>query len=42
MMKVKTEQARKALATANKLSDMILFYKKVRENGSKMMEKFDF
>lgn len=42
MMKVKTEQARKALATADKLSDMILFHKKVRENGSKMMEKFDF
>ncbi len=41
MMKVRTEQGRKALETADKLSDMILFHKKVRENGSKMMETFD-
>lgn len=41
MGKVDSEQARNALEIADKLSDMILFHRKVRENGSAMMEVWD-
>lgn len=41
MGKVNSEQAKNALAIADKLSDMILFYSKVRENGTEMMEVWD-
>ena len=37
MGKVQSEQAKQALVTADELSDMILFHKKVRENGEAMM-----
>lgn len=42
MGKVDSEQARNALEIADKLSDMILFHRKVRENGSAMMEVWDY
>lgn len=42
MGKVETEEAQKALEIADKLSDMILFHSKVRENGVEMMEGCDF
>lgn len=42
MGKVESEQAKNALKIADKLSDMILFHKKVRENGTAMMEDMDF
>ena len=32
-----TEQAKQALQVADELSDMILFHKKVRENGTALM-----
>jgi hypothetical protein len=41
MGKVDSEQAKTALKTADILSDMILFHKKVRENGTAMMEAWD-
>jgi transcriptional regulator with XRE-family HTH domain len=41
MGKVDSEQARTALKTADMLSDMILFHKRVRENGASMMEVWD-
>lgn len=41
MGKVDSEQARTALKTADMLSNMILFHKKVRENGTAMMEAWD-
>lgn len=41
MGKVDSEQAKNALKIADKLSDMILFHSRVRENGSKMMEAWD-
>ncbi len=41
MGKVDSEQARTALKTADMLSDMILFHKRVRENGAAMMEAWD-
>lgn len=41
MGKVDTEQAREALKTADMLSDMILFHKKVRTNGIEMTEVWD-
>lgn len=41
MGKVDTEQAREALKTADMLSDMILFHKKVRTNGTEMTEVWD-
>ena len=41
MGKVDSEQARTALKTADMLSDMILFHKRVRENGTAMMEAWD-
>lgn len=37
MGKVQSEQAKQALQLADELSDMILFHKKVRENGNAMM-----
>ena len=37
MGKVRSEQAKQALQLADELSDMILFHKKVRENGNAMM-----
>ena len=37
MGKVKSEQAKQALQIADELSDMILFHKRVRENGNAMM-----
>ena len=37
MGKVHTDSAREALDIADKLSDMILFHKTVRENGTEMM-----
>lgn len=37
MGKVQSEQAKQALVIADELSDMILFHKKVRENGEAMM-----
>ncbi len=42
MGKIESEQAKNALEIADRLSDMILFHKKVRENGMKMMEENDF
>ena len=38
MRKVHTDSAREALDIADKLSDMILFHKTVRENGTEMMK----
>ena len=38
MGKVESEQAKNALQIADKLSDMILFHSRVRENGTEMME----
>ena len=38
MGKVHTDSAREALDIADKLSDMILFHKTVRENGTEMMK----
>ena len=37
MGKVQSEQTKQALVIADELSDMILFHKKVRENGEAMM-----
>ena len=37
MGKVQSEQAKQALEIADELSDMILFHKKVRENGNAVM-----
>lgn len=41
MGKVASEQAKNALEIADKLSDMILFHSRVRENGTVMMEAWD-
>lgn len=41
MGKVDSEQAKAALKTADILSDMVLFHKKVRENGTAMAEVWD-
>ena len=38
--RVETEESREALDIADKLSDMILFHKTVRENGTEMMKPF--
>lgn len=38
MGKVALQQAKDALTIADKLSDMILFHRRVRENGTLMME----
>ena len=37
MGKAQSEQAKQALQIADELSDMILFHKRVRENGNAMM-----
>ena len=42
MGKVESEQAKNALEIADKLSDMIIFHSKVKENGIVMMEEYDF
>lgn len=41
MGKVQSENARKALQIADELSDMVLFHKKVRENGTAMMAAWE-
>lgn len=41
MGKVDSGQAKNALEIADKLSDMILFHSRVRENGAIMMEAWD-
>lgn len=41
MGKVDSEQAKEALQIADRLSDMILFHRKVRENGTEMMESWE-
>ena len=38
MGRVETEEARDALKTADKVSDMIIFQQRVRENGISMMQ----
>lgn len=38
MGKVASQQAKEALAIADRLSDLILFHSRVRENGALMME----
>lgn len=40
MGKVDSEQAKETLQIADRLSDMILFHRKVRENGTAMMESW--
>lgn len=41
MGKVESEQAKEALQIADRLSDMILFHRIVRENGMAMMESWE-
>ena len=41
MGKVDSEQAKEALQIADRLSDMILFHRKVRGNGTAMMESWE-
>lgn len=41
MGKVHSEQAKQALVTADEISDMIIFHKKVRENGKSMMRAWE-
>ena len=41
MGKVESKQAKEALQIADKLSDMILFHRKVRENGMTMLETWE-
>lgn len=41
MRKVQSEQARRALQLADEISDMILFHRKVRENGNAMMAAWE-
>ena len=41
MGKVDSEQAKDALQVADRLSDMVLFHRKVRENGTGMMESWE-
>lgn len=41
MGKVASKQAKNALTIADKLSDMILFHRRVRENGTAMMEAWE-
>ncbi len=37
----KNENQRRAIQTAIKLADMIIFHKKVRENGTRMMQPWE-
>lgn len=39
--KVNSEQAKEAIEIADNLSDMILFHRKVRENGIEMMDSWE-
>ncbi len=41
MGKVTSRQAKEALLIADKLSDMILFHRRVRENGTVMMQAWE-
>lgn len=41
MGKVESEEAKKALNIADKLSDMILFHSRVRDNGMEMMKTWE-
>ena len=41
MTRVKTEEARKGIQLADRLSDMILFHTRVQENGKKMEQPWD-
>ena len=41
MARVKTEEARKGIQLADRLSDMILFHTRVLENGKKMEQPWD-
>lgn len=41
MGKVNSEEAIKGLEIADKISDMILFHRRVKENGIEMMEAWD-
>lgn len=41
MGKVQSDQAKETLKLADEISDMILFHKKVRENGSAMMTSWE-
>lgn len=41
MGKVESEQAKEALQIADKISDMVLFHSRVRENGTAMMESWE-
>lgn len=41
MGKVQSEQAKQALVTADEISDMIIFHKRVRENGKSMMRAWE-
>lgn len=41
MGKVDSEEAKEALRIADRLSDMILFHEKVRENGTAMSEPWE-
>lgn len=41
MGKVQSEQAKQALQIADELSDMILFHRRVRENGNAMMTAWE-
>lgn len=41
MGKVTSKQAKEALLIADKLSDMILFHRRVRENGTVMMQAWE-
>ena len=38
--RVKTEESKKALDIADHLSDLVLFHKMVRENGTETMKPF--
>ena len=38
---VESEEAKEALRIADKLSDMIIFHKKVRENGNAMIDLWE-
>ena len=39
--RVETDEAREALRTADEVSDLILFHKKVRKNGISMMKPIE-
>ena len=41
MGRVETDEAREALRTADEVSDLILFHKKVRKNGISMMKPME-